>query len=287
MPSWRRISGPALGVALLAWAQVAAAGDCGAPYAGPMYAGTPYYYSSACFPTGRSRVVIKNEICSVAQQTLAFYWTRLNWASGASGVEYGGCLFRENGYSGATDVPGSVIRTNLAPEQDTNVYAPDLGASNHVYTDTVEGGGTRVSGGGKEPFRFRISYRPNDQGGVTINADMAGEAPVFYLALPPSIRSQDDLKKYVGGDYVSRIAPLVDFGSKALLKQIDPNDRFLLAFYRQNEMSARSTVRVAGEGRRASVAFSVAGKLADIVPRMLICLGQGGRIATCFQGASR
>jgi hypothetical protein len=211
-----------------------------------------------------------------------FKWTKLNWVSGSSGIEYGGCLVRTNNYSGAQRVGGSLITANVGIGYNTDVYLPDLKSGNQVYFDSIDGGGPRIAGGDKEPFHFEIRYLERDKK-IQIRATMVGEKPVFFLVLPRSIKSPDDLTGFIADDYIRQISPLVAFGDKPLVAKTNSTDTLLAEFYKDNNIAARGSIVVQGETNIALVEFTVLlGDLPGLLPQMAICLGQSEAISTCF-----
>jgi hypothetical protein len=68
---------------------------CGGLIAGPVGKSSSYYYSSSCFSRPSGMVRLNHQVCSVSQSTVVFKWTKLNWVSGSSGIEFGGCLFEK------------------------------------------------------------------------------------------------------------------------------------------------------------------------------------------------
>lgn len=256
---------------------------CKGQIAGPVSNQSPYYYSSSCYAVAPGQVRLRHQVCSVSPSAVMFKWTKLNWVSGAAGIEYGGCLVRTNNYSDALRAGGSLISANVGQAHNTDVYLPDLKSGNQVYFDTIDGGGPRISGGDKEPFHFQIRYLPrNDRKGVQIRATMVGDKPVFFLVLPSTIKSESDLYQFVSDEYIKQIAPLIRFGDKPLETKTRSQDTLLSEFYKENNFANRGSIMVRGETTTASVEFAVMGGLSDILPNMAICLGQGEAISTCF-----
>lgn len=221
---------------------------------------------------------------------MVFYWSKLNWVSGASGIQYGGCLVRSAYLAGAVDVGGSVIHTNVAhtnvaPNYDTNVFVPDLGEGNKVYFESVDGGGPRVESGQKEPFHFHVRYAEQD-GRVGIGASMSGDRPVFFVVLPPDVTSEQDVKRAVSSEYVDDLLPLIDLNNDVLENYVS-DDEYRLTYFNENRLSERSSIRIEGRERRASFDFSLSGALRDIVPKLTTCIGQNATISTCFQGLAQ
>lgn len=282
---WISIRTPIFAVFLtvVAFTNPAYAG-CDSHHSGPVGKESPYYYSSSCFQYSDTRVRMTNKVCSVSDSTVVFEWSKLNWVSGASGVEFGGCIKRDNYSRKAVELGGSVITTNVAPEEVTDVYVPDLGEGNHVYFEQVEGGGPRVGSGTPEPFYFRILYEPKGETDVRIEATMVGESPVFFFVMPDSIKTEDDLKEYIGSDYINKIVPLVDFSGNSLYEYTSNDDTLVLAYYDRNETSDRANIKVESEKKRASTDFVVSKPLVEVVTQTVICLGQQKQISTCFQG---
>jgi len=263
----------------------AAAAACKGQIAGPVSAQSPYYYSSSCFEVAPNQVRLRHQVCSVSPSTVMFKWTKLNWVSGSSGVDFGDCLVRTNNYSGALRIGGSLISANIGQAHNTDVYVPDLKSGNPIYFDTIDGGGPRVSSGDREPFHFQIRYLPkNDRGGkgIQIRATMVGEKPVFFLVLPRTIKNTSDLTELIPDDYVRQIAPLVTFGAKPLESNTGSKDLLLSEFYKENNFADRGSIVVRGETTTASLDFAVTASLSELLPEMAICLGQREAIATCF-----
>jgi hypothetical protein len=257
---------------------------CGGQIAGPVSAQPQYFYSSTCFNLADKQVRLRHQVCSVSPKTLMFKWTKLNWVSGASGVEYGGCLVRASNTSGVQRLAGSLIATNVGQDSSTDVYLPDLKDGNKIYSESIDGGGSRVADGDKEPFHFDILYAPGKKDKtIEIRARMSGNKPVFFLVLPRSIKNQDDLKQFIPDEYLKQIAPLVTFGSKPLEAKLRPTDTFLAQFLKENEVAGRGSIMVQGETQQAAVQFAAFGELEGILPQMLICLGQAESMSTCFQ----
>jgi hypothetical protein len=270
-------------VCLAASFPVGAMAGCGGQIAGPISDKSPYYYASSCFSLP-NQVMLRHEVCSVSPATLMFKWTKLNWVSGSEGVEYGGCLVRTNVYSSALRVGGSMISTNVGQAYNTDVYLPDLKDGNNQYFETVDGGGPRISGGNKQAFHFEIRYlRRGDK--IEIHAAMSGKNPVFFLVLPPSIKSSNDLKNYIADDYLKQISPLVDFGGKALSAKIKSDDILLAEFFKENEVASRGSIAVQGE-TTTLIDFAVIGELPQVLSQLAICLGQLEAVSTCFQAGS-
>lgn len=259
---------------------------CKGQIAGPVSTQSPYYYSSSCFDVAPNQVRLRHQVCSVSPSTVMFKWTKLNWVSGSSGIEFGGCLVRTSNYGSALRIGGSLISANVGQEYNTDVYVPDLKSGNPAYFDTIDGGGPRISGGDKEPFHFQIRYLPRsdrDKKGIQIRATMVGEKPVFFLVLPRTIKSVGDLTQLIADDYVRQIAPLVTFGAKPLESKTGSQDVLLSEFYKENNFADRGSIVVRGETSTASVDFAVTASLSEFLPEMVICLGQAEAIATCFQ----
>ena len=257
---------------------------CNGQAAGPLGKDSKFYYASTCFKILPHRVKIEQRVCSVSKSTLVFFWSKLNWASGSDGVEYGSCLIWENYYSGALRIGGSRISTNVSSPYDTEVYLPDLKDENQVYYQSIEGGGPRIDGGPKVPFRFEISYAPNrDKTSVQIRATMIGDKPVFFLVLPRAVKSPDDLKTFLDADYLNKIGPLVKFGNKPLIQRTKASDYVLAEFLKNNDVANRGTIDVESQDAiSASLELRVHGVLSSVVGGVAICLGQEGRLATCF-----
>jgi hypothetical protein len=254
---------------------------------GPL-GGTPsYYFSSSCFNVNKERVRLKHQVCSVSRSTIAFNWTKVNWASGSTGVEFGGCLVRERYAFNAIRVGGSVIKATVGLPYDTDVYVADLGKDqNKAYTETIEGGGPRIDGGVTvEPFHFRIQYTPaTEKKTVRIQATMVGQKPFFVVVLPRSIKTQADLNAFISSDHIKRISPLVKFDEKPIKGKTSSNDIPLMDFYKDNNFAERGNLTVGGEDG-VSFDILVNGTVDTVVPEIAICVGQSELIATCFVGA--
>jgi hypothetical protein len=278
-------------IAFLLWVIVlfpsGAMAACGGLIAGPVGKNSAYYYSSSCFNRPSGMVRLNHRVCSVSQSTVVFKWTKLNWVSGSSGVEFGGCLVRESDYFSVIRVAGSLITANVGVPYNTEVYVPDLKQGNSAYYDSVEGGGPRIDGGtSKERFRFEVRYFPTaDKKTVQIRATMAGERPVFYVVLPRSIKKSEDLTKFITDDSIQRITPLLEFSDKALTART--KDTVLAEFYKENEIATRAVLVVQGEKDSASLEFTALGTLPELLPDLAICVGQAEMIASCFQAGMR
>jgi Protein of unknown function (DUF3987) len=95
---------------------------CQGQISGPGGNDSKYYYSSTCFKLAADRTIIRNEICSVSSSTIVFSWTKLNWVSGSSGVQFGDCLVKKGYYSDAIRIGGSKISTNVSPGEVTDMH---------------------------------------------------------------------------------------------------------------------------------------------------------------------
>jgi hypothetical protein len=253
---------------------------------GPVGRGSEYYYASTCFATDPARTIIRNQVCSVAKATLVFSWSKLNWVSGSAGVPYGDCLVQTAYATNAVDTNGSEIKTNVTSPLVTDVYLPNLN-DNSGYWKTVDGGSQQVDEGARVPFHFEISFDPTLVGGqVLIRVRMNGENPVFYLILPRAIKNKDDLEQYLNNQDLERISPLVTFGGEPLKSKFTSKDNVLGEYYSENGVAERGVVTVHGEKQLASLDFSAQGDLVSIVSGVLICVGQGEAIATCFGNAN-
>ena len=189
--------------------------------------------------------------------------------------------------SEAIKIGGSKLTTNVALSEITDVYLPDLGKEgDKAYFDTIEGGGPRIDGGSHEPFYFEIMYSPiKDKNLVHIHATMSGENPVFYIVLPPSVKSVDDLKTFISNEYIANIAKLVNFGSVLSKSKIDANDTQLAEFITDNKIAQRGQITIQAE-KIATIEFDAIGDLKSVLPSVAICLGQGEAVATCYQSAA-
>jgi len=266
---------------LPAFAAAAVAADCDDQAAGPQGTDSKFYYSSSCFRLRSDRVRLAHKVCSVSNSTLVFYWTKLNWVSGATGVEFGNCLTREHETAKAIRIGGSSLRSNQASPYVSDVFLPDLKDGNQTYTETVEGGGPRIEGGSKKPFRFSVSYAPNkDKKTVQIRAGMNGDKPVFYLVLPRSVKSRDDLNKFIDSDQIKTISPLIDFGDKPLVARA--KDSILADFLKENNVADRGVIAVASLENRATLDVTVNGTLEEVAGGMGVCLSQADVMITCF-----
>lgn len=272
---------------LVAFPGSGAESACQGQIAGPVGSSSKYYYSSSCFGMS-NRTVLRNQVCSVSKSPLVFKWSKLNWVSGASGVEFGNCLVRRNFYDSVIKVRGSTIQTNAGSPEDTDVYLPDLGAQgNKPYFDTIEGGGPRVEEGEREPFYFYIEYDPRlTSHSVHIHATMVGERPVFYLILPSSIKNSSDLNSYISNDDLKKIAPLVRFDNIMKKTKLGKNDTEIYDFLDNNKSAERGVLPVDGE-KVADIEFSVDGELSATVNGLAICAGQGDYLATCYAGSAK
>jgi hypothetical protein len=114
---------------------------------------------------------------------------------------------------------------------------------------------------------------------------MVGERPVFYLLLPRSIHSSDELKTFVSGESMSQIAPLVRFDKVLTRNTLSRSDTFLAEFFEQNGVEERGVLPVRGDAV-ATIEFSVTGELRAAVLNLGFCLGQGDSVATCYQGTT-
>lgn len=264
----------------------AAQASCGPSISGPLDKQPPFYFSSSCFklPNG---VVLRQQVCSVSQTPVAFYWTKLNWVSGSAGIERGGCLVMRSSTQNAVRIPGSQIRSNIKLSPVTDVYLPDLGKENNdkFYFETVEGGGPRVEGGSPEPFRFQVSYAPgSDLKSVRINATMSGEKPILVVVLPRSIKSADDLNKVFPNEYLRQISPYIDF--KGGIYRLSEKDPTLQEYIKENELTARASAVYRGEVDIANASFTMLGSIGEAVRSLSFCLGQSEQIVTCFQAGA-
>jgi hypothetical protein len=192
---------------------------------------------------------------------------------------------RKDYYDDAIKVAGSEITPNIAPREITDVYVPDLGkGGNKIYWQTLEGGGPRIEEGSHEPFYFEIMYSSDkNPAAVHVEATMIGENPVFYILLPPSVKSRENLADLINSDDVKRIAPLVDFDKKLTNRKLGKNDIPLTEFFEQTGAAQRGSLVVSGD-RVATIRFTASGTLKSIVENIAICLGQGESIATCYRG---
>lgn len=257
---------------------------CQGQISGPVGKDSKYYYSSTCFKPSADRTIIKNKICSVSPSTIVFSWTKLNWVSGSSGVQFGDCLVKNGYYSDAIRIGGSKVSTNVSPGEVTDVYVPDLGKEgDKVYWSTVEGGGPRIEEGDREPFYFEIMYAPtNDKHSVHIRATMIGENPIFYIVLPSSIKTAEGLKTFVGNEYIGQLSSLVHFGEVLPRSKLSKNDTQLADFIAKNQISERGEIIVQAD-KVATVEFDALGDLKNILSTVPICVGQGESVATCYQ----
>ncbi len=264
----------------LVFVSAAAAADCDDHAAGPPTPSSKLFYSSSCYRETRDRVQLIHKVCSVSNATLVFYWSKLNWVSGATGVEYGNCLTWRSSSENAKRIGGSRLTSNQGSPYDTDVFLPDLKAGNQIYFASIEGGGPRIEGGSKRPFRFAISYAPNkEKKTVQVRAGMNGERPVFYLILPRSVKSSSDLNAFVNSEYIKKITPLVQFGDKPLVSKT--KDAVLMDFFKNNDVANRNSIIVGSGESRASLDLIFNGTLEEIAGGMAICLSQAETMISC------
>jgi hypothetical protein len=263
-----------LAINLVTITSTSAFAECSGQIFGPIGSNSQFYYSSTCFSTPPDRIIIKAEVCSVSSPRMVFNWTRLNWVSGSTGVQFGDCLVRKMYSSDAIKIGGSKLTTNVAQSEITDVYLPALGKDeNKPYFDTIEGGGPRIEEGSHEPFYFEVAYAPeNDKHVVHIRATMSGEDPVFYIVLPQSVTSIETLKSFVADAYVDKIAPLVMFGSILPGSKIGEKDTQLAEFVDHHQFSKRGEV-VVQDKQIATISFDAVGSVKSVVPSLTIELG--------------
>ncbi len=263
--------------------------SCQGQIVGPPGKNSQYYYSSTCFSPSPSRTITKNEVCSVRSSTLVFRWTKVNWVSGSTGVQFGDCIVRTNYYD-AFKINGSKLSTNVPSAEVTDVYVPNLGKEgNEVYWETIDGGGPRVEEGEHHRFYFEVMYQPDSaKKDVRIQATMVGEDPVFYIILPASIKTKDQLKEFVGNEDMNRIAPLVEFGQVIKQTKFADSDMLLEEFLTQNQVSERGAISVRPEkvAGTASIEFLALGSLRDVAANVTFCIGEKDRIASCSNSSN-
>lgn len=266
---------------------VSAEARCGSPYAGPLSTIDPaYLYSSSCKATSADRVQLSNQICSVTAGEVPFFWDKLNWASGSQGIRSGQCLVLSVLTKAAhvIDVPGSTIRLygDVDRSEATSVFISGLGGD----PDSIEKSIDRTAqkdGGIVKPLHFKIAFSARGKDRVSIRAGIQGTNSVFYIYLPPKIKTEGDLRSFITPDYFEKIRRYISFGDTNERIGSNGNDPVIADYRRRNEMTGRARIGVsANRDDISTIDFEANANVNDVVAAVRVCIGESNVSMICL-----